>query len=341
MKRTKRKTESHLIDEGAQTILRKRLPNYWTIRDYKPDYGIDLSIELFQQSVPGSYDTLGEHLFVQLKGAKKLTTRKLTLPPRLNVEKYRVELNIKDNHDEGFDIEAISLPLESSELVTVQRMGSSIPVLLVTVDITTGRVFFLCLNDYIDKVLLPQDPHYACRGKKTVYIPIRNEITLDEQSILPLLLYAKRAKLYAAFQKFRYQHNELSYVPTQKLDEQAKHFAEILLRYDFWNSCPWWFPIAAAHQHLQNFLDTGRPGLMQYDYSQLPEGLRNQFWTDPSDGTGEYLLEEIQRFQEIRMLWDQLVNLGSIHEEICREWFLPTNFGVQATSGFHEWRRHS
>ena len=46
--RTKRKTLAHLIDKSALDIIDDLIPEYWTIREYKPDYGIDLAIELSQ-----------------------------------------------------------------------------------------------------------------------------------------------------------------------------------------------------------------------------------------------------------------------------------------------------
>ena len=37
-------------DEKAINLTKQILPNYWTIRDYKPDYGIDLAIETFDDN---------------------------------------------------------------------------------------------------------------------------------------------------------------------------------------------------------------------------------------------------------------------------------------------------
>ena len=49
-------------------------------------------------------------------------------------------------------------------------------------------------------------------------------------------------------------------------------------------------------------------------------------------GEGEYTLDEVLLFQEIRALWHQLSNLGAIYEEVCREWFLPTYLGAVTSS---------
>lgn len=327
MGRAKRKPESHIIDERAQRAIKELLPDYWTVRDYKPDYGIDFAVEIFEANNVSSYDTLGEHLFIQLKGTQSATIQKLKLQSRLNVEKYPLPSTRPMNHDLT-EIDVIPFQLETSELVTVQRMGASLPVLLIVIDTNSKRAFFLCLNDYIDKVLLPEDPEYAQKGTKTIHIPIRNEITREATSLIPLSFYAKRAKLYAAFQKFRYQQHELRYTSNQELEARTKYFAQILLRYDFWSSCRWWFPIYEAHRHLQDLLNTGSPGLMKWNHDQVPEEFREQTWTDGFSDGEEYSFEEIHRLQEVRILWDQLANLGSIYEEICREWFLPTHLGI-------------
>ena len=46
----KKKAISNIIDEKAINLTKQILPNYWTIRDYKPDYGIDLAIETFDDN---------------------------------------------------------------------------------------------------------------------------------------------------------------------------------------------------------------------------------------------------------------------------------------------------
>src|SRR4051812_48576732 len=132
----KQMTDQHLIDSEAQQLLRSVLPKHWILRDYRPDYGIDFVLEIFKE-VPDTehkpkFETIGEHVFIQLKGAREATRRTLEVFGRTNVEKAAYE----ERRDELIgSIETLPIQLETSELVTVQRMGSALPVLLVRVDL--------------------------------------------------------------------------------------------------------------------------------------------------------------------------------------------------------------
>jgi hypothetical protein len=179
--------------------------------------------------------------------------------------------------------------------------------------------------------LLPSNPGYAEQASKVVHVPEKNEITNEERDNVPLRFYAKRAKLMAAFQKFAYQKNELDYTNNVHLKEAATHFANILLRYDFWKSCEVWFPIGHTYQGLEKLLRDGTPGIQHtaedVAHRSAQEGTA---WTDER-GDEAYTLMELPALQEIRTLWHQLANLGRMSEEICREWFLPTYLGVTSS----------
>jgi len=114
-------------------------------------------------------------------------------------------------------------------------MGAALPVLLVLVDVSQRRSFFVCLTDYVDKIILPENVDYAKRRMKTIHVPERNEITATH--LETPRYYATRPKLYAAFQKFGYQDHELQYVEDDNLLETCERFARFLLRSDVWHSC--------------------------------------------------------------------------------------------------------
>lgn len=78
-------------------------------------------------------------------------------------------------------------------------MGIAVPVLLVIADLATQRCSFVCLNDYIDKILIPRFKNYRDKQSRTIHIPIYNEIRTDH-GLVALRWYAKRPKLLAAFQ---------------------------------------------------------------------------------------------------------------------------------------------
>src|SRR5690606_20301004 len=119
-------------------------------------------------------------------------------------------------------IDVVKFQLDTAELYTIERMSNAVPVLLFVVDVNKDQVYFLCLNDYIDKVLIPSDPNYYEKKTKTIYIPRKNLLTSN--SLFPLIWYAKRPKLYSLFNKIRYQVTEMEYMSEEQLISVYPHF---------------------------------------------------------------------------------------------------------------------
>lgn len=152
--RSKIKSKSHLIESKSLEIINNLLPKYWTIREYKPDYGLDLSVEVFETATDKlgdiCYETLGEHFFIQVKGTEKLVRTIKKVKSESSVEKKTL---YKEREEEFKQVEVIKFQIETSELYTIERMSASIPVILFLVDVIESKIYFLCLNDYIDKVI--------------------------------------------------------------------------------------------------------------------------------------------------------------------------------------------
>lgn len=332
MSHTKRRTFQHIMEDQSFLVLRSILPKEWVIRDYKPDYGIDLTVELFRylDEEETKADTLGEMFFAQLKSQKQVDIRTITVHPRYNVEKKALE----EDRAQELKIQALRFQIDTDELLTVQAMGAGLPILLFLIPLDSKRVFFVCLNDLIDKVLIPSEPNFAKDESKVIYIPIDNEVTANPASLIPLRFYAKRSKLYAAFSKFSYQQHEMGYLrdgilhtPVNQLAQSPElqtvaHFIETIRRYDFWESTQMWTPIADCFQdirQLQTLIERirARGTLAREDFSMftLPAELRGL-----SDE--ELLLGALDA--GIVTTWHRLKNLNNMHEEICREWCLPT-----------------
>jgi hypothetical protein len=335
VRRTKRQSEEHVIGREAVKIVTSALPSWWVVREYQPDYGIDLAIELFEEtggrcsggkSRKQTYDTLGEHLLVQVKGSRGLELQELRVRPRLNVERND-KARAPTGPTTSETIRVYSKSIDTHELLTVQRMGAAMPVLLVLVDVSTCRSHFVCLTDYIDKVILPASPRYADKTHKTIYVPERNEITPGE--LVPLRYYGKRPKLYAAFQKFAYQEHEMEYVNDCDLLRVSRSFARILLRSDIWRSCGWWAPLSTGLKDLEALLGKGDPKVFKYRDLASAADAHKRTWSRVGDSGGTlYTQSQMSQIIEIRTLWQRLSNIGRIHEEICREWFLPTSLGL-------------
>lgn len=324
---SKQRSEQHIIDDDAQQLLRSLVPAGWVLRNYRPDYGIDYALEVFQTIHDGleksSFETLGEHLFIQLKGKKKAQRRTQKIYNRYNIEKA---IFVEDKSDLVGELEVIAFPLEVSELVTIQRMGAALPVILVLAELSTQQCYFICLNNYIDKILIPKfrDGDYADSKTRTIYIPTQNLLRDQDSTKRVLGWYAKRAKLFAAFQKFVYQNVELGYVSDQlELISLAQHFAKILLRYDFRENTNW--------KILEYYLDSIR-GCLEIDERGLIPS-----WPDSidipylSDKESQEWLKEIRQRNSITQIWEGLSSLPRCYEEVCREWLLPTPLGLSTS----------
>lgn len=185
--------------------------------------------------------------------------------------------------------------------------------MLFVVDLKTKKVYFICLNDFIDKILLPQNPNYTDQGSVTITIPILNNLSEKIISRFALEIYGKRVKLLSAFAKFAYQKNELSYLlkykdfpVTTKRDEvenafasetdikrQVLFFIEQIQGLDIWEYTPW------------EVLPAVKSELMD---------LKKKI----NDG------EDLNSLIEKTLItWHRLSNLGNMYEELTREWFLP------------------
>lgn len=332
-------------------IVRDLLPDHWVIRDYRPDYGIDLAIELFDflTQEPDQAATLGETVFVQVKSTEAVEVRRLRVYARRNVEKGCLE----EDPGRSIEIEVAALQLATSELLTVQAIGSAIPVLLFLVELSTRRIYFLCLNDHVEKVILPEDPDYHERQTRVIHIPLGNCISADRShSHRSVSTYAKRPKLYAAFAKFTYQAHELELavaryrvaagVEVQREAARAvmdlvRHFLVVILRYDFWSRIPEWTPIPWAYAELtvlQQFIS--RP-----DADHDLDGLREYLLNQPGVRRDEAFVQswdlastQLEFYLEVLRIWGRLANLARIYEELVREWFLPTYLSVTSLTEF-------
>lgn len=312
---TKSRVEQHLIDTDGEKLLRSSLPRHWLLREYRPDYGLDFALEIFEKISDSTktnhqYQTLGEHIFIQLKSVTGIDKLPLKLYSRVNVEKQK---EVLDKNEIVGITDTIRFQLETSELLTVERMGIGIPVLLVVANLDENKCYFVCLNDYIDKILIPKHGDYTSKGSRTTHIPVENQVNCDEPGITALRWYAKRSKLYSAFQRFLYQEMELKYInDPEKGVELAKYFAEKILRYDFWNSTEMCPIINKYGENVKKFIECGHPHL----------------FSSPSQE--ELCSEEI--WYEVMKLWGYLTLLARSYEDVWREWFLPTALGYETSS---------
>lgn len=327
MTESKKQSEQHIIDAQGEHLLRARLPRHWILRPYRPDYGLDFALEIFANASGSAarsptYETLGEHLFIQLKSSQCIEPRPLTIYGRDNIEKAREVLH-KD--DLTGVLETARYSIEAPELVTVERMGVGVPVLLVLADLQRQLCYFVCLNDYVDKILVPRHENLASARSRTIHVPVANEIGNPIYGHAALRWYGKRAKLYAAFQRFIFQATELHRAwETDEFLPMARYFGAKIANYDFWNDTEQWPILSFYGNAIQRFLSTGKPGIMNRTNDAMIEvaGSHKEL--------ARALADDMNR-REILDLWRCLSVLPRNYEEVQREWFLPTGLGCLAS----------
>jgi len=323
MNKGKKRTLSHIKGEQAVNLLKKYFPDSWVVREYTPDYGIDLSVELFNQ-YENDYVTMGEHIFFQVKGTADIQTEFLKIKERNNVEK---EYSISEKN--VANIEVIKFVIETELLVTVEKMGSAVPVILCVVDLKTENSYFVCLNDYIEKIIVPMDSNYINKRTKTIYIPMENKLN-SENGIRIVEWYAKRPKLYALFNKINYQKRELIYTNQNNMETIITHFLKVLLRSDAWSAQNYFGAMYVVKKEIDYYIKYGiTEDAEQLIDIKIKEGVDvdKKEW-EATYCTGLVSFREAQQIQSLQQLWDKLCLIGDIFEDETKEAFLPTWLGI-------------
>lgn len=307
MANKKQRSLNQVKEDISIRVFREKLPKEWVIHSYGADYGIDCVVELFDfvNEDKNIAETLGENFFVQLKSSDRIEYTNRKAYGRGNVTKG----SLTEDKGESVDISVAKFQLDMSDILTIQSMGVAIPVLLVLVDTNTEKAYFVCLNDYIDKVLIPEDSSYASKKSKTIYIPTNNEVLDQQDALVALRAYGKRSKMYGAFSLFNYQLKEIlraqgrtafhDIITHEQAVEMITTFVDISLRQDIWTGHEFWKPIQWCHNELLELRKKLSEGVKLEDHKQ--------FLTYCSD-----------------FIWHRLANLANMYEELVREWFMPT-----------------
>lgn len=318
----KKRNKSQITGEKAVNILKDLFPEEWVVREYTPDYGIDLSVEIFEEYKSG-YITTGEHIYFQVKGTEELQRGKYKVYERKNVEKtYENSSNYKE-------IEVVKFNIETSLLSTVERMGSAVPVLLTIVDIIEKNVYYVCLNDYIEKVIVPINPNYSSQKSITLNIPVNNVIK-NAEDVFPINWYSKRAKLFALFNKVNYQNSQLKYIFDEDLSKYILHFANIIRRLDAWSASKYFYALKSVEIELDYFLDNGITKMAEDILNSMKKNGKNIYekcW-EYHNSYENLSLSEIENAIGLRVLWDNICNCANIFEYVSKEWFLPTHLAL-------------
>jgi hypothetical protein len=202
----KERGETHLSEDASTVLLRKLLPKEWVFRQLHPDYGVDLTVEVFER-IGGAIPTMGEFLFVQMKSTNSIKSRSIEILSRGNVEKALDQ----QKGDPVFELDTVTLQIDSDTIDNARLMGPSTPLMLFLADLTDGEIYYICLTDYFDKVLEPRG--FSCSNQSSVLIDIPKSNKLSvKTSIEVMRFFATRAKLYAMFNLAQFQFREMRHL---------------------------------------------------------------------------------------------------------------------------------
>jgi hypothetical protein len=319
----KRRVDNHLKEDASEDLVSNLLPEEWVIRKLHPDYGVDVTIEVFErqgQQIP----TMGEFLFVQLKATTSLKRGIEPIRPRGNVEKGP---DLQDREAEH-ELDVIRYVIDSDTIDNARLMGPSTPLMLFVCDLIEGEVYYVCLTDYYDKIIEPRGLDLSKQDTFTVLIPAGNKLT-DPRSVQVMRFYATRAKLYGMFNLAQFQYREARWI----LQELASHehveklsdnfamidrFARRLRAMPVWErDIPW--------QLMRDYKDRLDLIIKNIDADTLGLIMRG---IDAFMKGDDKALTPLMQFHHLcSMSWEQFSAIGQTFEDIVREWFLPTWMG--------------
>ena len=192
-------------------------------------------------------------------------------------------------------------------------------------NILTHEIYYICLNDYIEKIIIPQKSEYTQQNKLRIHIPCTN-LLKTEDDLFVINWYAKRAKLFALFNKANYQRRELQHTSDETLIKQLSHFAKIIRRLDAWSASNYFYPLKSIREEIDYFIENGcSKKATETDYTKLDFDVEEKCWTT-NYSSNELSYKECDNATWLRTIWNNLCNCGDIFEKDAKEWFLPTYY---------------
>ncbi|WP_417794814.1 DUF4365 domain-containing protein [Terasakiella pusilla] len=319
----KSRVDNHLKEDASEDLVARLLPQEWVIRKLHPDYGVDVSIEVFErqgQKIP----TMGEFLFVQLKATDSLKRGVEPIRPRVNVEKA---LDLQDQ-DAQHELDVVRYVVDSDTIDNARLMGPSTPLMLFVCDLTDSEIYYVCLTDYYDKIIEPRGNDLSTQATFTVLIPAGNKLS-DPRSVQVMRFYATRAKLYGMFNLAQFQYREARSI----LKDLANHehvkklpcnfdtidrFARRLRAMPVWERDIPWALMQSYRARLDLIINKVDDGTLDLILRGIDEFLK---------GDDKALTPLLEFYHLCSVSWEQFSAIGQTFEDIVREWFLPTMMG--------------
>lgn len=292
----KKMNDAHIIGRKAEQILKSILPSHWVLRSMNPDYGIDFDLELFNSKG----FALGEHVFIQLKGTEKL-----------KIGKFKTKYG---------ECSVCKFPIDVNELNLVDKMGFAFVTLLILIDVNSGEAYFLCLNDYIDKVLPLQNKDYKNQKTVTLNIPLENKLIPNDLRIIEW--YGLRLKFISFISEMNCQLESISSIyDKDEFFTSVKSFVDQCANHWIFEQKNLWCKIknlndTLVHMSQNNYLNS--EGTIIFEgYSYESEVKLN---IPPYSASSLYETQFIMSFEKIK----RTIGLfNDFFHTCCREWTMP------------------
>lgn len=301
---TKKRPQAHIIGDKAINIIRNMLPEEWVIREFHQDYGIDLMIEIFNAENSSMLETLGEFLYIQSKGIELISN---------NFGKFKIN---------GHIIDVIKYKLDTSFLNTVERVGSAVPILLFLVDIKNNKIYYICLNDYIEKIL---DTKYKKNKTKIINIPLANII--DNNTNMSIIeWYSFRAKLFSFFNFINSLELDIPYHDYNEFYNYYKNKLLYIFNLDIWNRKRLWPILNIIYEEIEYFLINDIPLQAKGIIDKRIEDGEDIDMINQESTYLSILVSFRQAIISISLIniFKQMQNLSGMYETYCKNWFIPT-----------------
>lgn len=341
----KQKIRTKVMETESAQIMRSIIPSHWEIREYHPDYGIDFAIEVFEERDGVIFETAGEHLFIQLKSTQKIKLQEIYLFDRPNVEKFPDFALSKGKNK----CQCIAYSMDYSEMELSFQMSAAVPLMLFLVDLTSGKMYMICLTDYYEKIGFKRQLDKPNQKSLTIYIPIHNEVnTLNACS---LRYFSARPKLYYFFNKSYYFKYELIMMdPMEKIRlsiiflEKIKNIIPFILINK--KEMTYFFDkIEMLHEEYYKALNSkSKTKLWAKELNIALENVRIANKSQPGCVLAQALrdkrmeifdhmamcdndtFEKIERVSDrLDWAWSDLCTISRVFEDLEREWLLPTS----------------
>jgi len=146
-----KRPSEHVKEEISSRILESKIPPEWILREIKPDYGIDKSLEIVENGV-----VTGKEILIQLKG---------TNVPNFNKEYFNFRL-------------------KTYQLKYYEKRD--IPVVLIVVDIKNEICYWIFLQQYIFDTLNIKKPSWKKQKTVRIKIPIKQKLNNNLDQIIDI-----------------------------------------------------------------------------------------------------------------------------------------------------------